>query len=279
MRIVWLALGLLLPLAIPQSGHAQHPHLHHSQHDHVQRGKPDDDESAPLNEDERFAAPPRTGLQEGAASGVSINGPTIEIPAMSLKLPTIRFPGVSQFRSPPKMLIDQAVAPLIREIRQEFTFPAQDESAPLPPAPGPGNGDDEAAPLRPKMPPPQQKEFEQYQQKQVRCDCPGCTRQRESYDQLAQRNQQLETRIDKLQNSIEALVAAMQSTSANWAPAANGGPPPVGNHGQPPSFPAAEREFPVRQSAYVHSKEPATLSAQPMRRVHPPVLERLPYVE
>ena len=235
---------------------AQHHHHGHHQKD----GSPESAPAPPQGQPESagFAAPPPSGTREGATGGVGINGLSIELPAMSLKLPTIRIPGLTRFTTPPHMRIKDTIAPLVDAARQEFSFesgtpPGQSESAPAPP------GSPESAPFGPG-----QKETQKTFQKASYDDCPECQRElqqlaRVHLDNTPANNgaadnspadnspadSALEQRLSKLESSIGRLVDGLEAAQARTVQQR-----PENNYLQP--FPAVTvgEGFPVSRSSF-----------------------------
>ncbi len=266
----------LAVLALLGSGLVNHADAqHHHWHGHYQQQQKGSPEAAPYNptpESAGYAAPPRSGTREGATGGLGINGPTIELPAMSLKFPTIRIPGFTRFMKPPHMRVADSIAPLVSAARKEFTFEAgttgNEESAPFNQPPG----TQESAPIS-----PQQKELQKTYQKAVYDDCPECQRELQRQQQQQQLvevqvDDALEQRITRLEQSIGKLVdgleAAQLRTQQNR---------PQENYLQP--FPAvtSQAEFPIRRSSYQHvgQQPPRLLPAQALGM---PSMHRLPQV-
>lgn len=96
-----------------------------------------------------YAAPPRSGTMAGPTSSLGLDGLELEIPALKLKLPKVRFPSFTRYHTQPRMLVDEAVAPFVRNFREEFSVEAgkkpeagREDDLPGPAAPEAG-GEDE----------------------------------------------------------------------------------------------------------------------------------------
>jgi len=207
-------------------------HLHHL-HGHHQKSAPEAGRP-PAPESGGFAAPSPSGTREGATGGVGINGPSIELPAMSLKLPTIRIPGLTRFTAPPHMRVKEAIAPLVAAARQEFSFESGN-------APAPESGQ---PPAVPESGAPGQKEFQKSFQKASYDDCPECQRELQQLAKVHVDNS-LEQRLAVLESSIGRLVDGLEAAQANTVRHRQ-----ENNYLQP--FPAINppNEFPVSRSSF-----------------------------
>jgi len=257
MRRIAASLVVLTLLGIASGGEARAQHLHHQ---HSQKaGMPESGAPPATPESGAYAAPPRSGTREGATGGVGINGPSIELPAISLKLPTIRIPGLTRFTTPAHMRVKEAEAPLVGAPRNEYSFDSGNptEEAGRAPVGTPESGD---AP-----PGPGQKEFQKTFQKAAYDDCPECQRELRQLAQ-AQGDSSLEQRLSKLESSIGRLVDGLEAAQARVTQQRQDN-----NYLQP--FPAVsvQDDFPVSRSSYQHIERlpPRLLPAQ---------LHRLPRV-
>lgn len=209
---------------------------------------------APESDDEPeggYQQPPPTGAMQGPESTIGLGGGEIEIPAIKLKLPRIRFPSLSSFRSPPKMILDEAVAPFVKQFREEFSIESGGPEGAPEPTP---ESDDE-----PEQKPAQKSEHLQPYQDAPSSDDGSLAWQ---LNEFRQRERILSERLDMLQGSVERLITGLES--------------------QPPRQQTSRRlpnelrqlpdvtPFPVRRTSYIQ-----TISTQ---RTPRPRLERLPPV-
>lgn len=78
-----------------------------------------------LQETGVFVAPPRTGVTQGGAHRVAIQGMTLTFPELKIGLPHLGLPSLVRTRSEPRMILDQAVAPYVVTGHQRVGPPAQ----------------------------------------------------------------------------------------------------------------------------------------------------------
>lgn len=77
-----------------------------------------------------YAAPPRSGTMAGATNSIGLDGLELEIPAIKIKLPKLKIPGLTRYSTMPRMLMDEAVAPFVKNFRREFSMEAGVEPNP-----------------------------------------------------------------------------------------------------------------------------------------------------
>ncbi len=245
---------------------AQHHHHHHGQYQKGgPAGAPESGMPPATPESAGYAASPPSGTREGATGGVGINGPSIELPALSLKLPTIRIPGLTRFTTPPHMRVKESLAPLVGAPRQEYTFDSgttPTEESGRPPRTGP-LGEPESG--VPESGAPGQKEFQKNFQKAAYDDCPECQRELQQLAK-AEADRALEKRLSALESSIGRLVNGLEAAQASNTRQRE-------NDAYPQPFPAVtvQDDFPVSRSNYEHVQRLPP-------RLLPTQLHRLPRV-
>lgn len=222
--VSWLSVCLVC-LSGSQSAIGQHHHHHHAEQKNPAQKGEGENESAPLPGG--YQAPPRSGVQEGATGGIRLNGPTLEIPSLRITLPHLGIPGVTQFRTPAQMLLKEAVAPFVNDVRNEVSFESGalggvPESTPL------QQGQPESSPLQ------QPVQQETGLQKVSHSSCPECERNG------APSSADLEARVDSLQRSVDRLISVMEQVQRQ--------PPNASVEHQ--SFERESVPFPVQQSHY-----------------------------
>lgn len=195
---------------------------------------------------------PGVGRQEGATESFGIGGGELEIPAIKLKLPRFTLPCITRVRTPAKMVLQEAVAPFVGQVRREFSIAAP-ESGREPDQVSPEAG--EQPEQKPFVPLPNQK-FGQYEG----ANGGGVAAQLRQFEA---RERALENRIDALQMSIQQLVEGLegrvQAPSSRRPASAESLPLPRVN----------QADFPVRHTSYV----------RPVPLPEPtPQFERLPSV-
>jgi hypothetical protein len=154
-----------------------------------------------------YQAPPATGALQGPTREYGLSTGEIELPAIRLRLPRIRFPSLSMFMTGPQMHTNPGIAPLVEQVVEHVSVPAgsngdgpETEAFTAPPA-----GDD-----------PYQK---QPYQKVSHCMCHECRQpvhraSRHSdttyFREFEARERALESRIQELQSALELLLANQQ---------------------------------------------------------------------
>lgn len=92
-----------------------------------------------------FVQPPASGTVQGPVEQSGIEGATVTFPELSLRMPSIRFPGRSRTRQNARMLLDQQYAPYV-ESPPVAAMPAQMAPAAAPVAVAPAQAMMAAAP-------------------------------------------------------------------------------------------------------------------------------------
>ncbi len=183
----------LLSVAPPEIAHSQ-------QQKALQKSGP----GRPESDDEPeggYQQPPGTGARQGPQRTIGIGGGEIEIPALTLKLPRLKLPCLSYFHTPPQMLVDAAVAPLVNELRREMSFESGEPES----GPGEPESSDE----------PQQKS--NYPKPYQHSDMPANYVGDDVASQVQafqEREQILTARIELLQQSVERLLVGIESQSS-----------------------------------------------------------------
>ena len=167
-------------------------------------------EAAPYQEGAGFVAPPARGPVAGESSALGLEGMSIEFPALELKFPNLRFPCFTHYRTPPRMLLEKGVAPLVQGAREEVSLPAPaQEGAPAPRQEG-----------APKMP-VQSKAFGLQGDLEARQEAARLAAIERAYHermlQLEQSEQRLERRLESLTTAVEKLVELQALQAARMA--------------------------------------------------------------
>ena len=114
-------------------------------------------ENVPAQPEGAFAAPPRTGAVAGETRAIGLEGMAVEFPAFRISMPSIRLPALTRYRTGPRMLVNESVAPFVQDFREEASFERtpiqqQQERTPAIPESGPLQRSAEFDHLPPKPP-------------------------------------------------------------------------------------------------------------------------------
>jgi len=199
-------------------------------HAQTQKGYPANPESEAEPEG-GYQAPPGAGRMAGSTRQLAVEGLEVEFPTFKLKLPRLTLPCFTSYHTPPRMLLDEAVAPYVRQYREEFSVEAGPKAA------APESGDE---------PPQKSQDLKPTQQPVDEPEIDGNNELAERLKEFEQRELALENRIDGLQHAIEQLVTALETRPDRAIEATHRTPLEL----QP--LPTVEHErYPVRRTSFL----------------------------
>jgi len=231
-----------------------------------------------------YQAPPPSGAMQGPMREYGLSGGEIELPAIRLRLPRIRFPALSMFVTPPQMQTERSTAPLVQEFQEHVSVPAGSSSPP---------------PTEAFTEPPSDRETQPYQKAAYEAGeamtaaaagaAPSSDQMAEMRAEMQKFESEMEAKISRLTRSIDLLLAQQQQQQQPlpYPPKPPQPPQPPQQHYEPYHQPHGDQpvdrgmpSLPLIREANSGGIRPSSYSAEVPQQAaieQAPQLQRMPY--